>query len=108
MSNKFGLKERDLEDIISILQQQPQVESAVIFGSRAKGNYKNGSDVDIALRGDLVNLQVISQISYLLNEETFMPYKFDIVNYNSIQNNDLVKHIDSIGIPFYKKMKQKV
>jgi predicted nucleotidyltransferase len=82
MSNKFGLKERDLEDIIPILQQQPQVESAVIFGSRAKGNYKNGSDVDIALRGDLVNLQVISQISYLLNEETFMPYKFDIVNYN--------------------------
>lgn len=103
MGNLFGLKEGDIKSIISILQQQPEVEEALIFGSRAKGNYRTGSDVDMAVKGDGINLKLITHISYLLNEETAMPYQFDVLNYHSIRNAGLVEHIDRAGISFYKK-----
>jgi uncharacterized protein len=105
MPDDFGLKENDLEKIIAILNQQPQVEEAFIFGSRVKGNYKNGSDVDIALKGKELNFSITAHISYLLNEETTMPYKFDVVNYHTITNKDLAAHIDRLGACFYKAPK---
>jgi predicted nucleotidyltransferase len=103
MNNPFGLPENDMETIISILRQHQEVEEASIFGSRAKGNYKNGSDVDIALKGKKLNFKTISHISYLLNEETHIPYKFDVLNYHTISNNDLIEHIDRVGIIFYNQ-----
>jgi predicted nucleotidyltransferase len=72
-----------------------------MFGSRAKGNYKNGSDVDIALKGKL-SFETITHINYLLNEETTMPYKFDVLNYHTIQDKDLIEHINRAGICFYQ------
>ena len=83
MLNKFGLLERDMDSIIAVLIKQPTVEKSFIFGSRAKGNFKKGNDVDLALKGRYLNFDVISQISYQLNEETKMPYNFDILNYHT-------------------------
>ena len=102
MNKLSGLKQNDVENIISILKAHNEVEEALIFGSRAKGNYKNGSDVDIALKGNL-NFEIVSRISYLLNEETLMPYKFDVLNYNTIKNKDLSEHIDRAGLCFYQR-----
>ena len=106
MDSKFGLKQTDLDAIISILEKYSDIESAVIFGSRAKGNHKNGSDVDIALKGQHLNLDIIHQISYWLNEESLMPYKFDILNYHTITNQVLMDHIDRAGIEFYSSSKE--
>ena len=106
MDSKFGLKQTDLDAIISILEKYSDIESAVIFGSRAKGNYKNGSDVDIALKGKSLNFDLINQISYWLNEESLMPYKFDILNYHTISSQDLIDHIDRVGIEFYNSSKE--
>jgi len=103
MNNTFGLKETNLEKLIAVLHLQPKVEEAYIFGSRAKGNYKNGSDIYIALKGEKLNFESISHISYLLNEETNRSYKFDVLNYKTITSNDLVEHIDQLGINFYKQ-----
>lgn len=100
---KLGLKDSDLEIIYLILSQEPTVEQAIVFGSRAKGNFKNGSDLDIALKGKELDFDAISKISYILNEETSLPYTFDILNYNSIKEPALIEHIDRIGISFYKK-----
>lgn len=102
-SNSFGLKQSDLQNIIAVIQQQPEVEEAIIFGSRAKGNFKTGSDIDIALKGAEVNHTITRNISYFLNEETQMPYKFDVLNYHTIANKDLVEHIDRAGMSFYKR-----
>lgn len=101
MKNKFGLLERDLEIIVQTIRNYPSVETALIFGSRAKGNYKNGSDVDIALKGKSIDLDTVNQISYFLNEETNMPYQFDVVSYTSIQEPALVDHIDRVGVKIY-------
>lgn len=103
MKNKFGLLDSDMESILIIFNNYPQIEKAVLFGSRAKGNFKNGSDVDIAIIGEEINFYLVNQISYKLNEETRMPYKFDILNYQSIKELELKNHIDRVGIEFYKK-----
>ena len=107
MNNSFGLKQSDLENIISILKSEGNVEKAFIFGSRAKGINRNGSDVDIALVGENLNRSVITQISYLLNEETMMPYKFDVLNYNTISSKELLSHINRVGKLIYSKLKNK-
>ncbi|WP_425636611.1 nucleotidyltransferase family protein [Algoriphagus yeomjeoni] len=103
MKNKFGLLDSDLEAILSVLSNHAQVESAYIFGSRAKGNYKNGSDVDIAMKGEGIDFDTVSQISYFLNEETNMPYKFDVLNYHTIKEPDLLEHIDRVGVEIYSQ-----
>jgi predicted nucleotidyltransferase len=107
MKNRFGLLDSDLEKIVSVLSNHAKVERAYIFGSRAKGNFKNESDVDLALKGDEMDFDTVSQVSFLLNEETNMPYKFDILNYHSIKEPDLVKHIDLVGIEVYQRSKEK-
>jgi predicted nucleotidyltransferase len=102
MKNKSGLLDSDIEAIVSFLSSQPKVEKAYFFGSRAKGNFKNGSDIDIALKGVELDFGTISKISYWLNEETTMPYKFDILNYHTIKEPALKDHIDRVGIEFYR------
>lgn len=106
MNSDFGLLPEDLEIIRHILAQEPTVERAIIFGSRAKGNYKTGSDVDIALQGPHITSETVSHIRYQLNEETLMPYKFDVLNYHTIQEPALIEHIDRAGIVFYEKNQQ--
>ncbi|MFZ4455158.1 MAG: nucleotidyltransferase family protein [Bacteroidales bacterium] len=99
----FGLKESDIQAILSVLADYAQVEQAFVFGSRAKGNYRPGSDVDIALKGLSITFSTIQEIGFRLNEESLMPYKFDILNYNTIQNEALKSHIDRVGTCFYTK-----
>ena len=100
-ANQFGLRESDLENIIGILSQFDAVKEAILFGSRAKGNYRHGSDVDIALKGD-IDFGTIARLSYLLNQESMMPYKFDLVNYSRTKHKDLKDHIDRIGVSIYQ------
>lgn len=102
MNDTFGLKKSDIRKIVAIMKDNEAVEEVLIFGSRAKGNYKNGSDVDLALKGKL-DFTITSHIGFLLNEETDMPYKFDVIDYLSIQNKELTDHIDRVGVILYKR-----
>jgi predicted nucleotidyltransferase len=99
----FGLSDLTLEKIKNVLVQFPEVEQASIFGSRAKGNNKNGSDIDIAIYGDEVTESIALDINVILNEEKPFPYYFDIVCYPSLKNVELKYHIDRVGKIFYKK-----
>ena len=101
MNNAIGLTEQDMDILKSVISSFSQVDEALLFGSRSKGNFRNGSDVDIALKGLKLNLDIVSQISYILNEETNMPYKFDVLNYHTISNKELIEHIDRVGISIY-------
>ncbi|WP_222116053.1 nucleotidyltransferase family protein [Algoriphagus algorifonticola] len=106
MKNKFGLLESDMAAIFEIFGNHKLVEEVILFGSRAKGNFRPGSDVDLALKGESLTFEKVSQISYLLNEETNMPYHFDLVNYHKIQESELIKHIDRVGIPIFHRKKE--
>jgi uncharacterized protein len=103
MTANYGLKDTDLEIICNVFRMESKIEEAVIFGSRAQGNYKNGSDVDIALKGKGIDVATVSHISYHLNEESLLPYKFDILNYHAINNDDLLEQIDRSGTTLYSK-----
>lgn len=102
---KFGLLERQIKEIIGVLKGAGEINEVVVFGSRAMGNFKRGSDVDLAIKGP-VNKSLIARISGLLNEETTMPYKFDVINYNTISSPDLKKHIDEFGKTLYQSKKR--
>ena len=96
---KFGLSEDNIIKIKSIFSEFPEIEEVIIFGSRAKGNYKNGSDIDLALKGSNLNLKLANSISNKL-DDLFLPYTFDLVIYSQIENEDLIDHIDRVGVVF--------
>ncbi|MDD4754080.1 MAG: nucleotidyltransferase domain-containing protein [Desulfitobacteriaceae bacterium] len=99
----YGLLERDLKYLMDAVKKYAEVEEAILFGSRAMGNYKKGSDVDLALIGEKVDRKIVRRLSDDLNEEYPLPYFFDIVNYNDISNEELKKHIESVGKSIYKR-----
>ncbi|SDI98745.1 Predicted nucleotidyltransferase [Natribacillus halophilus] len=88
--------------IIKELKQRKEIKEAAIFGSRAMGNYKNGSDVDLVIYGPEVTEHVISQLRITLNEELPLPYYFDIVHYETISSDPLKEHIDSVSRSLYQ------
>ncbi|TVR39251.1 MAG: nucleotidyltransferase domain-containing protein [Cryomorphaceae bacterium] len=97
----FGLKDSDIEAMNHVLRAFPGIEEAVIFGSRAMGNYRRGSDVDIALFGEGVDVDTAQKVAWQLNEETLMPYRFDVLSYANISNPDLRDHIRRVGLTLY-------
>lgn len=97
-----GLLERDLNYITEAAKKYAEVEEVILFGSRALGNYKKGSDVDLALIGRKVDRKVARKISSDLNEEYPLPYFFDVVNYSDITDEELKKHIVRVGKLIYE------
>jgi uncharacterized protein len=100
---RYGLRQGDIDEILHVLGQFPQIEEAMVFGSRAKGNFKPGSDVDIAIKGQAIDRSCVAGLSFFLNEETSLPYFFDIVHYEEITEEELARHIDRVGKVLYKQ-----
>ena len=98
LMHNTGLTEKDLFQLRSVLKKFPEIEQALIFGSRAKGTHKPGSDVDLALKGSELTPEAATRVSYLLNEETMMPYAFDVVQFETISSPELTDHINRVGI----------
>ncbi len=98
---KFGLKELTIEQINNIFSQYPEVEKVILYGSRAKGNYKNGSDIDLTLKGKDLSLSIIHKIDNDL-DDLLLPYTFDLSIFKHIDNPDLIDHIKRVGVVFYE------
>lgn len=99
---EFGLSPRSIKTIRDILQKYPEVEQAIIYGSRAKGNYREGSDIDLTLKGKNLTRAISSKI-WLDLDDSNSPYLFDLSIYHDLTNKNLVEHIDQVGKIFYKK-----
>lgn len=99
---KFGLSPRATQTIWAILQKYPEVEQAIIYGSRAKGNYQEGSDIDLTLKGQNLTRAIVSKI-WLDLDDSNSPYLFDLSVYHELTNEKLVDHIDRVGKVFYEK-----
>ncbi len=97
----FGISEQSLEMIKASFAQFPEIEQALIFGSRAMGNYRKGSDIDIAIMGQNIDHRTENRISALLNEELPLPYFFDIVDYTHLSHPELAEHIKKYGRTIY-------
>ena len=102
----FGLDTDTLATLDKIFIKVPVIEKVLLYGSRAKGNYKTGSDIDITLLGkNLTEKNSVFQVHDLL-EETSLPYQFDISIFSQLKNPDLIAHILRVGKTFYKKEEQ--
>ena len=101
--NNYGLLDRDISNLLNTFEKFEEVEKAVIFGSRAMGNYKESSDIDLAIFGKNVSSEALSEIDSLLNEELPIPFFIDIVYFETITNNELKEHIQTEGKIIYKK-----
>lgn len=100
---KYGLPQSAIERINAVLSRYPQVDKAILYGSRAKGNYKNGSDIDLTLRGGAdLTLNVIYKILNDL-DELLLPYTIDLSIFDAISDLDGLEHIERVGVTFYDR-----
>jgi len=101
---KYGLNDTTIEAIQKVFEINSKIDEVILFGSRAKGNYKEGSDIDLALKGRNINFDDIHSLSRKLDELN-LPYKIDLINYSTIKDKDVVEHIDRVGIVFFNHWK---
>jgi len=99
----YGLSQKHLLDIQKVLGRFPAVERAVLFGSRAKGNYCKESDIDIVVEGKEVDLKEAAFIKLYIKEETPIPYSFDVVAHQTIDSKKLLDHLKKDGVVIYEK-----
>lgn len=100
---KYGLPPAVVPKISAVLARFPQVDSATLYGSRAKGSYKSGSDIDLTLHGGAdLTLNVVYRILNNL-DDLLLPYTIDLSIFHDIGDPDVVAHIRRVGVLFYQK-----
>lgn len=99
MAARFGLCEEDIEELRAVFERYPQVRQVIIYGSRAKGNYRRGSDIDLTIMGNL-DWQTFNQLESDI-EALLLPYQVDLSLYEHIDNAELKAHIDRLGQRFF-------
>ncbi len=99
---QYGLKTEIVKQINNIFAKYEDIDEVVLYGSRAKGNYKPGSDIDLVLKGDKINLKLLNKISLDL-DDLLLPYSFDLAIFHHISNWDLLEHIERVKKVFYKR-----
>ncbi len=99
-----GLTADDLAKLRTLFAKHEHIERVVLYGSRAKGNFKPFSDVDITLLGDNLSHADLSQLLVDV-DDLLLPYQFDISIFKNLKNADLINHINRIGIDIYNKIK---
>lgn len=102
---KFGIEQNTIDAINNCLESNTRITEAIIYGSRAIGNFKAGSDIDLTLKGKDLDLTDINKIENQI-DDLLLPYKFDISIMKQINNNDLLDHINRIGIIFYSRAEE--
>ena len=100
--NRFGIESPMLERIVDVLRENPLVEEAILYGSRAKGVHKPGSDIDVVLKGKELTLQDLNRISLAL-DDLLMPYTFDLSLFHHIDNAELIAHIGRVGKTIFRR-----
>ena len=98
----FGLTDDRFEKIQAVIKQIGSIDEVIIFGSRALGNYKPASDIDLALKGKDIPHRDMLKLKLMLEE---LPYgfEFDILDCSHISNPALLRHIEDAGMLFYRK-----
>lgn len=97
---RFGLDEKVITSVGTVLQRYPEIENATIYGSRAIGNFREGSDIDLTFSGSQLSSDVLGRIEDDI-DDLMLPYKFDLSIFKHIDNTNLVDHIRRFGKRFW-------
>ncbi|WP_029406908.1 nucleotidyltransferase domain-containing protein [Thiomicrorhabdus sp. Milos-T2] len=96
----FGLSDQTIFWIRQVFAGYPAIKQVIIYGSRAKGNYRPGSDIDLTLIGNAIDNAILSRVLVDLDELN-TPYLMDISIFEQIESQDLIEHIQRVGQVFY-------
>ena len=99
---QYGLSSATIEKICGVFAAFPAVEKAVLYGSRAKGNYKTGSDIDLTLYGEQLTPELLGDIAEAL-DDLLLPYGIDLSIFEELEHAKLREHIERVGVGFYAR-----
>lgn len=99
---EFGLKDDTLEKIRKVFSKYEEVEKVLIYGSRAKGNYKPGSDIDLTFIGEGLNRRTLNRIDDDI-DDLLLPYSFDLSILKEVTNTDFLAHVNRVASVFYER-----
>ncbi len=97
-----GLSDEVQMQLQAVFAHFPDVEKAILYGSRAKGNYKPGSDIDLTLIGPRLESMLLGQIESEL-DNLLLPYRIDLSVCSHITHAGLLDHIGRVGRVFYER-----
>jgi predicted nucleotidyltransferase len=97
----FGILPKSYQLLLKTLSEFIEIEKAAIYGSRAIGNFKKGSDIDLVVYGSKISQETIFKLKTKLEQELPIPYFFDLTHYEELSNPELKNHIDHFGKVFY-------
>lgn len=100
--NHTGLGATTLTRIAKVLASFPQVEQAVLYGSRAMGRHKPGSDIDLTLVGPELTASLVGDIEQAL-DDLLLPYEIDLSAHHLLKHPELEAHIARVGLVIYRK-----
>ena len=98
----FGLSQSTIATLHEIFKRYAGLEKVIVYGSRAKGNYKTGSDIDLTLVGKALSLDDMMKIKSDLDDSS-LPYLVDVSLFDQLDNESLRDHIQRVGVVFYEQ-----
>ena len=99
-AGEFGLSERALKLLRDLFATQPELRRAVVYGSRAKGNFRPGSDIDIVLDAPDLSFQAYQRLCAAVDDLN-LPWGIDLSLTSHIDNPKLLDHISRVGKPLW-------
>jgi len=103
-AQSFGLSAATLDKLNSVFARHSAIDAVLIYGSRAKGNYRAGSDIDLSIKGSEIPFAELMQIEDQI-DDLMLPYTVDLSQYRQLENADLIAHIDRVGVEIYARDK---
>jgi len=100
MSMQFGLPDNVLPKLLGVLSSSPKIKKITLYGSRAKGNSRHGSDIDLCLDADALTLKDLNELEGSI-DDLLLPWKVDITVRQQIDNPNLIEHIERVGVQLY-------
>ena len=98
---KFGLSDTVVKELQDVFRRHANIEKVLIFGSRSKGNYRVGSDIDLALIGKNIDYRQLLDISMEIDDLELL-YSIDLLDYQTKVGTPIEDHIDRVGQVFYE------
>jgi predicted nucleotidyltransferase len=101
---KFGLSDTVIKELQDVFRRHDNIKQVLIFGSRSKGNYRSGSDIDLAVLGDKIDYNQLLTILCEI-EDLNLLYSVDLLDYQKKKGTPIGDHIDRVGQIFYSRPK---